>query len=701
MAATAPTAEVGSAAPGRPAAAVGRVRAPRAATLLLAALLLALAYGTFFHGAAQVPDENRLQVALAVVAVLACGTWLFYGGLRMDASRWGWVGVALLVGFVAWCAISLAWSVAPDRTWTEFNRATAYAIVVVLGLCLGASHPRALERLAVGWLVIAVGVALWAVGGKVAPWIAVGPIDLNHTSGLSRLRAPLDYWNALALVLAMAAPIALRVAVERALPRVARLAGLAALYLFVVVIALTLSRGGVVALIIALAVATGLAHARARCVVLSVATVVAAVPALAFALTSHALTTDGLPLAQRTGDGLILGGLMLVSCAALLLGAWRLDGVRVRMPLGASRRLGRALALAAAVLLVVAMVGLGVSDRGLGGTVSAQVNMLTQVREQRLTDPNRLLSTNAGNRWVWWKEAVDAWSDKPVVGWGAGSFPVLHLEYRRNQLAVLQPHSVPLQFLAETGLVGAILALGGLLVLLVVGVRRVVALTPGLTRGLAAAVAAATIAWAVHGLVDWDWDIPGVTLPAMALLGVLAGRYGPPLRPMRGLSSMPLRALALGGATIVLACVALSAAFPAVSDSLATDALANVPDRATPADLRAAAADASTASSLDPLSVEGPLAEAAIDLRRGRLVAARAKILAAAGRQPDSVQVWRQLAAIELARRDAQGGLRAVQRALALDPLDQGLVALASGIVAGVTPPNGSATATGTPLRPR
>jgi hypothetical protein len=134
MAATAPTAELHSATPGRQAASARRARLRRAPTLLLGPVLIALAYGVFFHGAAQIPDENRLQVALAVVALVACGAWLLGGGLRLDASRWAWVGFGLMVAFVAWTAISLAWSVAPDGTWTEFNRATAYAVMLVLAL---------------------------------------------------------------------------------------------------------------------------------------------------------------------------------------------------------------------------------------------------------------------------------------------------------------------------------------------------------------------------------------------------------------------------------------------------------------------------------------------------------------------------------------------------------------------------------------
>ena len=52
-----------------------------------------------------------------------------------------------------------------------------------------------------GYLAVAVLVALYAVGGKVAPGLHIADvIDLNHTRFIPRLRAPLDYWNALALV---------------------------------------------------------------------------------------------------------------------------------------------------------------------------------------------------------------------------------------------------------------------------------------------------------------------------------------------------------------------------------------------------------------------------------------------------------------------------------------------------------------------
>jgi len=147
-----------------------------------------------------------------------------------------------------------------------------------------------------------------------------------------------------------------------------------------------------------------------------------------------------------------------------------------------------------------------------------------------------------------------------------------------------------------------------------------------------------------------------------------ATRVGCPLRaPRPSPPRPPLAALAYGafahGAAQIPESLALSAAFPAISDSLAGDALAGVPDRPTAADLRRAAHTAGEASSLNPPSVERPLAQAAIDLRRGHLVTARSGILEAVGRQPDNVQAWRQLVGVELARRDARAAKRAIDRA--------------------------------------
>ena len=89
-----------------------------------------------------------------------------------------------------------------------------------------------------------------------------------------------------------------------------------------------------------------------------------------------------------------------------------------------------------------------------------------------------------------------------------GSFPVTHLMYREVELDVLQPHNVPLQFLAETGIVGTALGMGALGFLLFAALARVRGMADGRERDLAVALFAAAVAWLVHGVVDFDWDIP-------------------------------------------------------------------------------------------------------------------------------------------------------------------------------------------------
>src|SRR5439155_263175 len=84
------------------------------------------------------------------------------------------------------------------------------------------------------------------------------------------------------------------------------------------------------------------------------------------------------------------------------------------------------------------------------GAVADAARQFADTRDApSVSTPSRLLSTNSGNRVQWWGEALGAWSDRPLAGHGAGSFPALHLQYRHNRLPVRQPHDAPLQFLAS------------------------------------------------------------------------------------------------------------------------------------------------------------------------------------------------------------------------------------------------------------
>jgi hypothetical protein len=673
---------------------------PRAATALLVALIAAAVYAAFADGAVGLPRESRLQVGIALIAALAAAAWLWDGGLRLRAAPAAWVGIALLAGFAVWTAVSLAWSVAPDRTWEELNRLVAYLLVALLAIAFGASHPRPARALAHGYLAVAVAIALYALGGKLVPGLRIpGIVDLNQTQDVARLRAPLQYWNALALACALAAPIALSVAIDRARAEAWRLAGLVAATLLLATMALTYSRGGFIALVAGLVATLALAGAvRLRLLTAAALAAAAAVAPVLFTFARHDLTANGLALGAREDDGALLSLVLLAALAALVLAGRRLIALEPRVTWSAarSRRAGRALAAAAAVALVAALGAVALSHRGLAGTASHAWDRFTSVREDRQGDPARLVSSNGGNRWVWWKEAAGAWSDRPVTGWGAGSFPVEHKRYRRDTLEVLQPHSLPLQLLAETGLVGAVLALGGLALLLAAGVAGVRRRPAGPERALAAALAGSAVAWLVHCLYDWDWDIPGVTLPLLLFLGVLAAR-APGARRL-GAEAGAGRAAALAGVVALMALAAVSAVLPAWAQSKADGALASLGPTASDAQLDHADHQARLAARLDPLALDGLFARATIAERRRRLDDARAALLDAVRRQPDSELAWSKLASLDLIRVDVAGARRAAARALALDPMNPVARDIAARAAAVLTPSADSPTATGTPL---
>ncbi len=682
---------------------VRRALRPQPGTALLAALVAACTYAVFAHGGVGLPVQARLQIGIAFVSIGAAIGWLLHRTLSLRAATEAWIGVGLLFGFAVWCGVTLLWSVAPDETWAQVNRGVAYTLVAVLAIAAGSSAPKAIERVATGWLFVAIVCALYALGGKLVPGAEILGVSFDHTAFASRLREPLQYWNALGLVCVLAVPIALRMATDVARRPAVRCAAISALFVLLTCLGMTYSRGGILALMTAIFVMTLLGGQRLRGLAVLGATIVALIPVLGLAFSRPALKGINVPLDERTPDGIILCLVMAGSLIALLTAAWgmlRLEE-RAKWSEESTRLVWRGLGTIVAVFALIVVLGIATSKGGPAQFFDDAWHEFTKTSQDKDSDPTRITSTNSGNRWVWWKEAAGAWTDKPVGGWGAGSFPVTHLMYREVELDVLQPHNVPLQFLAETGIVGAVLGMGALAFLLFAALARVRGMPAGRERDLAVALFAAAAAWLVHGVVDFDWDIPGVTIPALVFMGVLAAI---PARGERSALSPESGSVAPRVAALVVVCLALglvivSALLPAWANSKATSALA-VTTQAREPELRRAAAEAETGARLDPTSVASLLAAADLAQNRGRLVDARRYLLQAVERQPYSVTAWRRLMALALATADRPGAKAAAERLLELDPIGKGTLALVGRLVLFSVPANGSPTATGTPLTP-
>ena len=105
---------------------------------------------------------------------------------------------------------------------------------------------------------------------------------------------------------------------------------------------------------------------------------------------------------------------------------------------------------------------------------------------------------------------MDGYRDHRVRGSGAGTFQLLWARDRPYAFSVVDGHSLYIEVLGELGLVGLALIAAAILTLLF-GLARRVWRHPA-HRALYAAVLSVTVAWALRAGVDWDWEMPAVTV---------------------------------------------------------------------------------------------------------------------------------------------------------------------------------------------
>jgi O-antigen ligase len=207
------------------------------------------------------------------------------------------------------------------------------------------------------------------------------------------------------------------------------------------------------------------------------------------------------------------GGIVLVLLLAAAAGGALLQAWSCRAEASGSTRTGllglrggaRAAVVVVAVLLAAAPYVAALA--GERGTASRQAAF--GATNSRLTDAG-------STRYRYWKVAVDTAADHPLKGAGAGSFGTIWLRARPIDERVRNAHSLWLETLAELGVVGLALLLtlaGAVLAGARSALRR--------DAALAAGPAAALLVWTVHAGLDWLWQMPAVTLPALALAALL------------------------------------------------------------------------------------------------------------------------------------------------------------------------------------
>ncbi len=506
--------------------------------------------------------------------------------------------------------------------------------------------------------------------------------------------------------------------------------------LLLLTLALAYSRGALVALALGLLLWFCAVPLRLRGAALLIVGACGAAAVAAWDFSRHALSAEGVPLAQRAGAGHELGALVMALLVALTLAGIAIGFLTARRapsPL-ARRRAGGAL-LAAVVLVALAFTGaLAHSQRGLEGSISHAVDSLTNPNAKPPPNTPGRLTAVASERARYWKEAFQVFEAHPLLGAGAGGYATAHLRYETQTLEVRHAHGFLVQTLADLGAIGLLLALALLLAWMAAAGRPTHPFNrrwtswrawrragPGAPPGWRVlrererarytperigmlSMLCLVVVFGAHSLIDWTWYVPGDACVALLCAGWLAGRgelvpataadvssAAPPAGPpaatathasaagphrRRGGGARPGNVrLALAAATIV---AALLAAWSQWQPQRSDEAIQRADALLQAHDPSAASAAASSAVARDPLSVEALFTLASAQQVSGRGALARATLERAVRLQPSNPQTW-----LTLGRYDLPGNpsaaVKELQAAIYLDPESISPEAIADG----------------------
>ena len=458
-----------------------------AATLLLAGpTVLAFFSGGYFA-------EPRLVAAIvawALVLALAVA-----GPVPLPRSRAGQIALAGLVLLTIWSALSVSWAPLKGPAIQSVQRLVLYtgALLVAVGVLRIPRILRAVEPAVSAGILVVIG---YGLSERLLP----GLVELERSrSAGGRLEQPLTYWNAEGALAAMGLVLCARLAGDRSRPGWMRVAAAAAAVPLGAGVYLSYSRGAIAVAVLGLVVLVAAAPSRAQVRAVAVALAAAVAAAAAAAVFPTVASLDG---GDRTRDGAIALALL----AALAAGAGVATARGLTAAPAAAPRWTRRLGPVTAGLFAAVAIGLviaGLSERPSAAQLAAGADA-------------RRLTTATSYRYEYWRVALRAFGREPLTGLGAGGFRVAWLKERPVPERVRDAHSLELEFAAELGLPGLLaflLLAGGVGAAARTAVRR--------EPEVAAGAAAATLAWFVHASIDWDWQLPAVTLPAVVLTGVL------------------------------------------------------------------------------------------------------------------------------------------------------------------------------------
>ena len=666
-------------------------------TLLVAAIFCLITF--YAKGGLELESMTAVEMMLTVGAGLAVAAVVALAPAGRRA--YGLWPAGLLLAFAALSALSVVWSVQPDHSWQDSGRLLAYSGVFAAAVALVRVAPERWPAVLGGIALASVVVCAYALLTKIFP------ASLAPSDSFARLEEPYGYWNALGLTAAMGVICCMWLGARRSGHALVSALAYPAAGLLLLTLVLAYSRGALVALAIGLVLWFCLVPLRLRGAAVLIVAGACAAAVAAFDFSRHALSAEGVALAQRTSAGHQLGALVLAMVLALTIAGIAIGFLDARRApsLLLRRRVG-ALLLALIALALVGFAGaLAHSSRGFTGSISHAVSVLTNPNAKTPPNTPGRLTAVASVRARYWKEALQIYDAHPVLGVGADGYQTARLRVRTETLEVKHAHGFVVQTLADLGLVGLAIALALLLAWSLAARRsthpldRRSSYSPERVGMLS--MLCLVVVFGVHSFVDWTWYVPGDACVALLCAGWLAGR-GPlagaaherqPLdsrrdqdepgmrgKGARGFAAALLRRsgpyrLALAGAAIVLALLAAWSQWqPQRSEDARQEALALL--ASSP---RRAQAAAHTAVARDPLSAEALLTLASIQQTAGQPAIARATLQRAVRLQPSNPQTWVALGKYDLSAGDFEAAVKELQAAIYLNPESIAPEAIARG----------------------
>ena len=438
--------------------------------------------------------DRRDAVPTLGVLALICALGFDDGGYASTA--WGWSSVLLfallavllwrglprpelpailfvggLAAFVLWTAASLLWTSHVSATVLEIERTALYAVAAAVFVALGSSAALLGGTLGAAVVLCGYGLARWLLGNPEVP------LSADPLAG-ERLSEPIGYANGMALLAAMGILLAVGFAARAS--RVAFAAGAgAAVPLLASTLSFTLGRGAWLALGLGLAAAFALDSRR-----LQLAAVAGAV----------AVPAGAAVIVSRVFDP---GAAAAVAIALLCLGSAAMTAVIRNARVDVPRRANTAFAVALLAIPLLAAAAVLVRLGGPDGAYDAFTATPAPVHGSE-----RVLSASGSNRADYWRVAWETYEKDPLLGDGAGSFARNWLAERPVPQPARDAHSLYLETLAEVGPVGLALLLIALAAPFA-GRREPIAVAP-------------YAAFLVHAAQDWVWELPAVTVAALA-----------------------------------------------------------------------------------------------------------------------------------------------------------------------------------------